>query len=74
MARKDYRLQTKIIEEILDQNDMSHASIATELGISKSHWSHLYRGQRPLTPRVRKSIRKHILLKTCSVDELWKIR
>jgi transcriptional regulator with XRE-family HTH domain len=67
----DYFLNAHTIDRVLEENDLHHADLAFQLGFSRSYWSQLVNGHRRLSPRVRRALRGHPILRHQPVEALW---
>ena len=67
----DYFLIATTIDRVLEDNDLHHSEFAFQLGFSRSYWSQLLNGHRRLSPRVRRALRGHPILRDVPVEALW---
>ena len=67
----DYFLIAETIDRILEDHDLHHADLAFQLGYSRSYWSQLVNGHRRLSPRIRRALRGHPLLRNLPTEVLW---
>ena len=68
-----YRLRTERIRQLLAENHLSHAAVATQLGIAKSTWSQAFNRHRKLSAGMRALIREHPVLGAQPEAELWDV-
>lgn len=55
----------------LDAHHVSHTEFARSVRLSRSHWSQLLNGHRPVSARVRRAMLCHPCLRDIPEDELW---
>ena len=55
----------------LDAHHVSHTEFARSVRLSRSHWSQLLNGHRPVTARVRRAMLCHPCLRDIPEDQLW---
>ena len=51
-----YFLRRDRVGALIDQHHLSHEGFAAELGVSRQHWSILYNGRRPVSPKLRRAL------------------
>ena len=51
-----YFLRRDRVGALIDQHHLSHEGLAAELGVSRQHWSILYNGRRPVSPKLRRAL------------------
>ena len=71
MRRPVYILVKEPIEVALDAHHLTHADFARQLGISRSHWSQLLNGHRPVMARVRRALLRQPCLRGIGEEALW---
>ena len=64
-------LQRERIVVALDAHHVSHTEFAGSVRLSRSHWSQLLNGHRPVTARVRRVLLRHPCLRGIPEEELW---
>ena len=64
-------LRRERIVVALDAHHVSHTEFARSVRLSRSHWSQLLNGHRPVTARVRRVLLRHPCLRGIPEDELW---
>ena len=57
--------------KVLDSHHLTHARFATHLRVSRSYWSQLLNGRRPVSPEVRLRMLESRYLKGIPEDLLW---
>lgn len=72
MTRRYYLKKDRIIAAI-DARHLCQAGFAADLGLSRSHWSQVLNGHRSATPRVRRALVNHPVLRDLAEDELWDV-
>jgi hypothetical protein len=56
----------------LDERHLRQSEFADGLGLSRSTWSELVNGHRPLSPRVRRALLASPVLAGMAEHELWR--
>ncbi len=64
-------LRRERIVVALDAHHVSHTAFARSVRLSRSHWSQLLNGHRPVTARVRRVLLRHPCLRGIPEEELW---
>jgi antitoxin component HigA of HigAB toxin-antitoxin module len=64
-------LNSDLIAERIDVENLTHARFADHLGLSRSYWSQIYNRKRPLTPMVRCCLLGSRYLQGLSAEDLW---
>jgi antitoxin component HigA of HigAB toxin-antitoxin module len=73
MSTPRYYLKKARIVAAIDQSHLSQAGFAEEIGLSRSHWSQVLNRRRAATPRVRRALLGHKVLRGVPEDELWDV-
>ena len=66
-----FRLRTRSIRAFLARRHRTHRWAARHLGLSRSYWSQLVNGRRPLSPMVRQLLLSSDFFGVLTEDELW---
>jgi len=66
-----FRLRTQSIRAFLARRHRTHRWAARHLGLSRSYWSQLVNGHRPLSPMVRQLLLSSDFFAALPEDELW---
>ena len=66
-----FRLRTRSIRAFLARRHRTHRWAARHLGLSRSYWSQLVNGRRPLSPMVRQLLLSSDFFGALTEDELW---
>lgn len=66
-----YRLHGERVRVLLDEHNMSVTDGAKKLGVSRSYFSSLLAGARPLSPSVRRRLRARLPFKL--VEPIWTV-
>lgn len=67
-----FYLKPHAIRRVIVRSHMCQEGFARTLGLSRSHWSQLLNGRRPLSTRVRRGLLECPLLRGLSEQDLWK--
>lgn len=70
MTHRYYLKRDRIVAAI-DASHLCQAGFAAELGLSRSHWSQILNRRHAVTPRVRRALLGHAVLRGIPEDELW---
>jgi hypothetical protein len=68
-----YFLRRVRVGAVFDQHHLSHEGFASEVGVSRQHWSSLYNGRRPLSPKVRRALLANPRLAGIPEGELFEV-
>ncbi|TVQ88492.1 MAG: hypothetical protein EA397_17000 [Deltaproteobacteria bacterium] len=68
-----YLLKKKIISDVVNRHHLSQAGFASELGLTRSHWSKVLNRRLSASPRVRRALLDHPALSGLREEELWDI-
>lgn len=68
-----YFLRTERVGAAIDQHHLSHEGFAAELGVSRQHWSTLYNGRRPVSPKLRRALLASPRLAGVAEAELFEV-
>lgn len=68
-----YYLRKDRIVAAIDASHLCQAGFAEEIGLSRSHWSQVLNRHRAATPRVRRALLRHAVLRGIPEDELWDV-
>lgn len=68
-----YYLKKDRIVAAIDAHHLCQAGFAADIGLSRSHWSQVLNRRRTATPRVRRALLAHAILKGIPQDELWDV-
>lgn len=72
MTRR-YYLKKEPIVAAIDATHLCQAGFAADLGLSRSHWSQVLNRHRAATPRIRRALVNHPVLRDLPEDELWDV-
>ncbi len=72
MTRRYYLKKDRIVAAV-DASHLCQAGFAEEIGLSRSHWSQVLNRHRAATPRVRRALLAHPVLRGVPEDELWDV-
>ncbi len=64
-------LRSDRIRAIIDAHHLTHAQAAQRLGFTRSYWSQLVNGRRPLAPTTRRRLLDSGLFVGHGEEELW---
>ena len=64
-------LRSDRIRAIVDANHLTHAQVAQQLGFTRSYWSQLVNGRRPLAPTTRRRLLDSGVFANCVEEDLW---
>ena len=64
-------LKRDCIVVALDAHHVSHTEFARSVRLSRSYWSQLLNGHRPVSTRVRRAMLCHPCLRDIPEDQLW---
>ena len=70
MPRRLY-LRSDRVRALIDRQHLTHAQVAERLGFTRSYWSQLLNGHRPLAPTTRRRLIDSGLFADCGEGELW---
>lgn len=68
-----YYLRKSRIVTAIDASHLCQAGFAAEIGLSRSHWSQVLNRRRSATPRVRRALLGHVVLRGIPESELWDV-
>ncbi|MBM4367916.1 MAG: helix-turn-helix domain-containing protein [Deltaproteobacteria bacterium] len=68
-----YFLRTEHVGALIDRHHLSHEAFAVELGVSRQHWSTLYNGRRPVSPKLRRALLASPRLAGVAEAELFEV-
>ena len=68
-----YYLRKDRIVAAIDQSHLCQAGFAEEIGLSRSHWSQVLNRHRAATPRIRRALLAHPVLRGVAEAELWDV-
>ena len=72
MTSRYYLRKARLVAAI-DQSHLSQAGFAEEIGLSRAHWSQVLNRHRAATPRVRRALLGHAVLRGIPEGELWDV-
>ncbi len=64
-------LRPERIRAIIDQQHLTQAQVAERMGFTRSYWSQLLNGRRPLAPTTRRRLLDSGVFANCVEDDLW---
>lgn len=68
-----YYLHKEPIVAAIDEHHLCQEGFATEIGLSRSHWSQILNGHRHATPRVRRALQEHPITGELPEASLWRV-
>jgi hypothetical protein len=68
-----YYLNKERIVAAIDASHLCQAGFASEIGLSRCHWSQVLNRHRAATPRIRRALLGHIVLQGIPEAELWDV-
>lgn len=74
-THRDIRLRPEVFRDLLDRHHRNHHGFAEDLSITPGYWSQLLNRRRSLTPKVRRKLLDHELIRSAQLHEqdLWTI-
>lgn len=71
-ARPGYLLRGNRVRALLGRCHMTITEGALKLGVSRSYFSQLLAGRRPLSPKVRRRLLANAPFSELTADDLWR--
>ena len=70
--RSSYLLRGNRVRALLGRRNMTITEGAEKLGVSRSYFSQLLAGRRPLSPKVRRRLLANAPFSELTADDLWR--
>jgi hypothetical protein len=71
--RRTFYLRADVVQDVLDRYHLSHLRFADHVGRSRSSWSQVFNGHRPLSPGVRRDLLASRYLRGIDEASLWRV-